>query len=90
MKQKKLTIALIALVSFLVFLNLQTVSSLRARTRERDEAKARFSRRNRKQQKRSEKPNIVIIMTDDQDTELGKSLICIHISGGKGTSIEKS
>ena len=38
----------------------------------KDEAKARIPRRRNQKQKRSEKPNIVFILTDDQDVELGK------------------
>ncbi|CAH1772558.1 unnamed protein product [Owenia fusiformis] len=41
--------------------------------RQRDEARARIpnQRHHKKQHKRSDKPNIVIVMTDDQDSELG-------------------
>ena len=47
----------------------------------RDEGRPRMPRPQRKQ-RRSEKPNIILMITDDQDTELGKALHVNHFISG--------
>ena len=69
------------LVALLAIIVADHVGALRSRGRDswmRDEARGKISSRKEKQkQRRSDKPNIVFVITDDQDTELGNIKIVV-------------